>query len=106
VPSPWGTPYGLVGQTRDRLGTCSPGDRHESGAFSKRVVQSPYRETSECQHVAGGAQQFLAVSKSKQNVAALDLDQTILPLAFVEPQVSAPGDDNDADLERMERRLL
>jgi hypothetical protein len=69
-------------------------------------VQSPYRETSECQHVAGGAQQCAPVSKPKQNVAALDLNQAILPLSFVERQLIAPGDDDDADLECIVRRLL
>jgi hypothetical protein len=69
-------------------------------------VQSPYWETSECQHVAGGVPQFLPASKPKQNVAALDLDQTIAPVAFVERQLIAPGDDDDADVKLMERRLL
>jgi hypothetical protein len=69
-------------------------------------VQSPYRETSECQHVAGRAQQLLPVSKPKQNVATLDLNQTIVPLALIERQLIAPGDDDDADLKCMERRLL
>jgi hypothetical protein len=69
-------------------------------------VQSPYRETGECQHVACGARHFLPVSKPKQNVAALDLNQAILPLALVERQLIAPGDDDDADLKCMVRRLL
>jgi hypothetical protein len=69
-------------------------------------VQSPYRETHECQHVAGGARECASVSEPKQNVAALDLDQTVLPLAVVEGQLTASGDENDADLKRMMRRLL
>jgi hypothetical protein len=69
-------------------------------------VQNPYRETSERQHVAGGAQERAPVSKPKQNVAALDLNQTIPPLALVEGHLIASGDDNDPDLKCMGRRLL
>jgi hypothetical protein len=69
-------------------------------------VQSPYRETGECQHVAGGAREGAPVSEAKQNVAALDLNKTVLPLAVVEGQLTATGDENDADLKRMVRGLL
>lgn len=69
-------------------------------------MQSQYRETSKCEHVACGAHKCVPVSEPKQNVAALDLNQTILPLALVERQLIAAGENNDADLECIERRFL
>lgn len=69
-------------------------------------MQSPDSEASKCEHVAGGTYECAPVSKPKQNVAALDLNQAILPLGLVERQLIAPGDDDDADLKCWERRLL
>jgi hypothetical protein len=69
-------------------------------------MQSQYRETSKCEHVAGGAQECASVPKPKQNLAAFDLNQTVLPLALVERHLMVPGDNNDADLECMKRRSL